>query len=132
VYASRGKNFLLTVLRLASTQPELRIVDDQHGAPTWAHDIAQATRQLLERADPPTGLYHLTSSGETTWYGFAREILRSKKLDTTIKPIRTEEHPTAATRPVNSVLSITKLRRATALSMPLWSTSLAACLANMA
>jgi len=131
VYTNRGKNFLLTVLRLASTQPELRIVDDQHGAPTWAQDIAQATRQLLERVDPPTGLYHLTSSSETTWYGFACEILRVKKMDSKIKPIRTQECPTAAARPVNSVLSTAKLRRATALSMPLWPASLVACLANM-
>ena len=69
VYASRGHNFLLTMLRLGAERPELRVVDDQRGAPTWARDIAEATVKLL--AAPPNGLFHLTAAGETTWHGFA-------------------------------------------------------------
>ena len=131
VYASRGKNFLLTVLRLAATQPELCVVDDQHGAPTWARDISHATLCLLECPTLPTGQYHLTAAGQTTWYGFACEILRVAQSNAKIKAIRTVEYTTPATRPANNVLSNAKLYCATALSMPDWSTSLAACLAGM-
>ena len=76
VYASRGKNFLVTILRLAKERSELRVVDDQHGAPTWARGIADVTAQILRQRDPRTGTYHLTAAGETTWCGFAREIVR--------------------------------------------------------
>jgi dTDP-4-dehydrorhamnose reductase len=130
VYASRGKNFLLTILRLARTQPELRIVDDQHGAPTWARDIALATRQLAEHP-PPSGLYHLTAAGETTWYGFAREILRVAQSDTKIRPIRTVDYPLPAIRPSNSVLGNAKLYRAATVALPEWSASLSLCLADI-
>ncbi|HXW54702.1 MAG TPA: dTDP-4-dehydrorhamnose reductase [Candidatus Cybelea sp.] len=85
VYATSGRNFLLTVLRLASTREELRIVNDQFGAPTWARAIAEATARLLLGFDPSAGVlarlgsvagtYHLTAAGETTWYEFAVAIL---------------------------------------------------------
>ena len=83
VYASRGKNFLLTILRLAKERPELRVVDDQHGAPTWARTIAEATTQILRRPDPPSGIYHLTAAGETTWVRVrARDRAAKRTIDT--------------------------------------------------
>ena len=75
VYGMRGKNFLLTILRLAREREELKIVDDQIGAPTWSRTIAEATAQILTSGAWPvsgaSGIYHLTASGSTSWYGFA-------------------------------------------------------------
>jgi dTDP-4-dehydrorhamnose reductase len=83
VYASRGKNFLLTILRLAKERPELQVLDDQHGAPTWARNIAEATTQILRQRDPPSGIYHLTAAGETTWVRVrARDRAAKRTIDT--------------------------------------------------
>jgi dTDP-4-dehydrorhamnose reductase len=131
VYASRGQNFLLKILRLASTQSQLRVVNDQHGAPTWAREIALNTLQLLGRPEVPMGLYHLTAAGETTWYGFAGEILRLAEKAGMVQPISTAEYATPAVRPANSLLSNAKLYRASGVSLPDWSVSLAACLSDM-
>ena len=126
VYAGRGHNFLLTMLRLGAERSELRVVDDQRGAPTWARDIADATVQLL--TDPPNGLFHLTATGVTTWHGFACEIMRQSGLTPAIHRIRSDEYATAARRPANSVLDATKLREATGIAIPLWDQRVAACL----
>lgn len=128
VYASRGHNFLLTMLRLGAERPELRVVDDQRGAPTWARDIAEATVALL--AKPPNGLFHLTAAGETTWHGFASEIMRLAGLTPVVHPIRAAEYPTAARRPANSVLDNARLRAVTGIVMPSWGESLARCIAQ--
>jgi len=128
LYASRGNNFLLTVLRLARERSELRVVDDQRGAPTWAREIAEATAKSLQSAHPPTGLYHLTASGETTWCGFAREILRIAGVATPVLGIRTSEWPTSATRPANSVLSNTKFRSSFGFSLGEWDAAARMCL----
>jgi len=127
--AERGHNFLLTMLRLGAERPELTVVDDQRGAPTWARDIAAATVQVL--TDPPNGLYHLTAGGATTWHGFACEIMRRMGLTPAVRPIRSAEYPTAARRPANSILDNTRLREAAGIVMPLWDASLAKCLAEI-
>lgn len=129
VYASRGHNFLLTMLRLGAERPELRVVGDQRGAPTWARDIADATVRLL--ADPPAGLFHLTAAGATTWYGFACEIMRLAGLTPLVHPIRSDEYPAAARRPANSVLDTGRLRAAAGIVMPAWDESLVRCLAEI-
>ena len=129
VYAGRGRNFLLTMLRLGTERPELKIVDDQRGAPTWARDIAIATTQLLD--EPPNGLFHVTAAGATTWYGFACEIMRCAGLTPLVKRIRSDEYPAAARRPANSVLDNTRLREAAGIAMPAWEESLARCLADI-
>jgi dTDP-4-dehydrorhamnose reductase len=125
VYASRGQNFLLTMLRLGTERPELRVVDDQRGAPTWARDIAAATVALIAKV--PDGLYHLTATGETTWYGFACEIMRRAGLKALVHPISSADYPTAARRPANSVLDNARVRAA-GVVMPAWEESLAKCL----
>ena len=153
LYATSGKNFLLTILRLASTREELRIVDDQHGAPTSAHEIATATARLLTVAkqDPlafltqRSGTYHLTAGGETTWYGFARAILESVHRGGSdvshdwavaatagrplmvkhIVPITTAEYPTPARRPAYSVLSNARFAATFGFSLPDWRIQLA-------
>jgi dTDP-4-dehydrorhamnose reductase len=132
VYASRGKNFLLTILRLARERPELRVVDDQHGAPTWARNLAETTAQILRQRDQPSGIYHLTAGGETTWCGFAREIVRLSGLSTSVKAIGTAEYPTPARRPMNSVLSTQKLQHTFKVPCPNWRAALELCLNGLA
>jgi dTDP-4-dehydrorhamnose reductase len=114
IYASEGSNFVNTILRLAQENSELRIVNDQTGAPTWARAIAEMTAQMLalnmgNATHPCYGLYHLTATGSVTWFGFAQEILeaaRKTKGFTAPKliPITTSEYPLPARRPVNSQL----------------------------
>lgn len=131
VYAARGRNFLLTILRLAKEKRELRVVDDQYGAPTWARDIARASAEILRRTDTPGGIYHLTAAGETTWCGFAREIVRLAGLKTVVEPITTEEYPTLARRPGNSRMEGGKLKRRLGPMLPPWAESARSCLGEL-
>ena len=130
VYGTRGKNFLLTILRLAAEKPELRIVADQFGAPTWSRDIASATATMAERwigsgAADRSGIYHLTAAGETSWHGFATEALRlQNKKPARLIPIPTSEYPTPAARPKNSRLDCRKLQNVFGVKLPDWSDSL--------
>jgi dTDP-4-dehydrorhamnose reductase len=123
VYGPRGKNFMLTMLRLAGERPELRVVDDQVGAPTSSIEIARATATLLARtarSADVTGLYHLAAAGETSWCGFARAIFAQARIATPVVPIRTEEYPTAARRPRNSRLDCARLRSAFGVALAPW------------
>jgi dTDP-4-dehydrorhamnose reductase len=130
VYGMRGTNFLLTILRLARERPELRVVNDQIGAPTWSRDIATATAQLTKEAEAGKtgGLFHLTAGGATSWYGFAGEILRARGIDTPLRPISSAEYPTPAKRPTNSLLSCAAILERWKLELPEWQQSLARCL----
>ncbi|HEY6242106.1 MAG TPA: dTDP-4-dehydrorhamnose reductase [Burkholderiales bacterium] len=130
VYGMRGTNFLLTILRLARERPELRVVNDQIGAPTWSRDIATATAQLTKEAEAGKtgGLFHLTAGGATSWHGFAREILKARGIDTPLRPISTAEYPTPAKRPANSLLSCATILARWKLELPEWQQSLARCL----
>jgi len=130
VYGLRGKNFLLAVLRLAREHRELRVVDDQIGAPTWCRDLATATAHLANEvaAGRAEGLYHLTAAGATSWCGFAREILRASMIDTPVKAISTREYAAPAKRPANSLLSGAAIAARWKLVLPEWQNSLAVCL----
>lgn len=150
VYATRGRNFLLTILRLAAEREQLRLVNDQTGAPTWAGAIAEATARIIkgtwskengrDRCREISGVYHLTAAGETTWYEFARAILaapEAKRLQTRpliareIIPIRTADYPTPARRPAYSVLSNAKMARTFGLTMQEWRPQLHAALSSV-
>lgn len=137
VYGMRGKNFLLTVKRLAGERDELRIVGDQFGSPTWCRTIANTTAQLVARMDatavgavtgPLSGIYHLTSSGRTSWHGFAEEIVKHASIakPPKVTAICTEEYPLPAERPRNSELSGERLR-SLHLYVPHWQHALALC-----
>lgn len=142
IYGLRGHNFLRTMLRLAREREELRIVDDQWGAPTWSRMIAEATAHVMSRcADGRTfalpaehsGLYHLTAAGKTTWCGFAAALLerdpaRAEQRCHGVLPISTAEYPTPARRPRNSVLDNTKLQRTFHVRLPHWKEQLDLCL----
>ena len=143
VYAPRGKNFLATMLNLAKTRSELRVVDDQHGAPTSAQQLARATEGLVSRgldaARGASGLYHATASGEVTWCGFARAIFERWAVASPqpfapprVVAIPTSEYPTPARRPANSRLSNAKLAAAFDLGLGSWEAGLDEALAALA
>ena len=135
VYASRGSNFLLTMLRLFAEKKELRIVNDQTGAPTWARYIAQATVMALKTAldendDALSGVYNLVASGAVTWYDFAREIRQYAGGfdDVKLIPVSSAEYPTPAARPKWSVLSTEKIRRVFGVHSPPWQDAMRLCI----
>lgn len=129
VYGPRGGNFMLTILRAARERPELRVVDDQVGAPTSSLAIARATAQLL-RTPGAAGLYHLSAAGKTSWCGFARAILERAAIATPVVPIRSADYPSPARRPRNSLLDNSRLRSAFSLSLPSWEEGLAEVMAR--
>jgi dTDP-4-dehydrorhamnose reductase len=133
VYAARGSNFARTVLRLAAEREQLRVVDDQVGAPTGAELLADVTahRMLRTLAEPALGgTYHCVAGGETSWFGFARHVVeraRARGRPLKLPPdgllaIPTVEYPLPAPRPLNSRLSTERLRRTFGLVLPHWST----------
>jgi dTDP-4-dehydrorhamnose reductase len=159
VYATRGRNFLLTILRLATQgRDELRIVSDQIGAPTWSREIALATTQILKqiygRGDglaylaEMSGVYHMTAAGETSWYKFAKGILEEASqmppnapwfaaatggrpfVVPRIIPITTAEYPTPARRPAYSLLSNSRLAKIFGVQLPEWHTQLHSALGD--
>jgi dTDP-4-dehydrorhamnose reductase len=134
VYAAQGRNFVQAILAGAKEKPELRVVDDQRGAPTPAHAIAGAVAQALvdpARAREQSGLYHLSMAGETTWYGFAKEILAARGMSVALAPIRSAELGAGARRPRNSLLDNARVRRAFGIALPDWREGLAAVLAGI-
>lgn len=152
IYAPRGKNFLLTMLRLGAEREELRVVDDQRGAPTTSRELARATLALVSgagaagalsadgiaRAAARSGLYHATAAGETTWFGFAQAIFAawSKRAGPSFKPprlvpIATRDYPTPALRPANSVLSNARLNAAFGVTLADWRAGLAEAVAAL-
>ena len=147
VYGAHGGNFLKTIMRLAQERDSLTVVDDQIGAPTWTHTIADALSGMLgttdAKADAITmqisqtcGLYHLTASGSTSWHLYARSIVRM--LHARHMPLRLQEsaicavpssaYPTAATRPRHSMLCLDKLQRSFGITLPHWEQALADCI----
>jgi dTDP-4-dehydrorhamnose reductase len=150
VYGARGKNFLLTILKLARERETLRVVADQYGAPTWSRDLARMTAEVIgqcetaargqELAAVLTGtsdIYHAAGTGETTWYGFAAEavrLLKEKEPGTrfaAIEAITTVEYPTPAKRPANSRMNCGRLRERFGWKMMDWRDSLREVLAEL-
>ncbi|MEO8829560.1 dTDP-4-dehydrorhamnose reductase [Lapillicoccus sp.] len=124
LYGEHGPNFVKTMARLAGERPSLSVVDDQRGQPTWTHDLAVAVESLLS-SDAPFGIYHGTSSGETTKFGFTREIFRLLGLDPDrVLPTTTDAFPLPASRPAYSVLGHEKWAQVGLPDLPDWQTSL--------
>jgi len=131
VYGMRGHNFLLTISKLAREREELRIIDDQTGAPTWSRMIGEASSIAMAGfREELAGTYHLTSKGATSWHGFTQAILEGSALERKPKlvPIPTEGYPLPAARPGNSLLSNEKLQSAFGISLPDWKSCLALCM----
>ncbi len=134
VYSAHGANFVKTMVRLGTERDELRIVDDQHGAPTSAANLANAILGMVTRiagggGSELFGTFHYADQGETTWRRFAEAIFEEAAAWTAIKarviPISTTEYPTAARRPLNSRLNCTKIEHIYGLARPPWRQSLA-------
>ncbi len=151
VYGATGRNFLLTILKLARERDTLRIVADQHGAPTWSRDLARMTAHVIARCEASpgrgaseiipaslAGLYHAAGAGETTWHGFASEAVRLERERhpqarfAALEPIATAEYPTPARRPANSRLDCGKLAGNFGWTMPPWQDSLGKVLSERA
>lgn len=103
LYGLKGRNFVETMIDLAQKMPELKVVDDQIGCPTWTMELVKGILSLITD-EKPYGIYHICGSGETSWYNFAKEILNLSDLKTPIKPCKTEEFPRPARRPAYSVM----------------------------
>ncbi|ALV57065.1 dTDP-4-dehydrorhamnose reductase [Burkholderia cenocepacia] len=146
VYDLRSNNFLTTMLRIGAERPELRVVSDQFGAPTWSYAIASLTAQVLAQAiaagrmperwsewwSTHTGVYHLTAMGETSWHGFAEAIFAASNCTNkpSVIPIDAASYPGPVLRPANSLLSNDKLACAFGLRAPDWRFLLNLCLAD--
>lgn len=138
VYSPHGHNFAKTMIRLAMMRDRLDVVEDQHGAPTLATELAKAIHSIGERllVNPErlklSGVYHAAGSGRTTWYGFARAIIDRLAVKTgrqvQVHAITTEQFPRPARRPSNSLLDCSKLERAFGVRLPDWTASLDGCM----
>jgi dTDP-4-dehydrorhamnose reductase len=126
VYAAHGKNFLRTMLRLAAERDTLRVVADQVGSPTPAGLIADVTAAILAQDAAPSGLWHLTAAGQTSWHGFAEAIIAGAHergvlaAPPRVQPITTAEFPTPAARPSYSVLDCQRLESTFGIRLPHW------------
>lgn len=135
VYGMRGKNFLLTMLKLGRERDEMRVVADQFGAPTWSRTIAETTALVLAQANAGgaewwrqhSGIYHLSSQGQTSWYEFTRAIFEEARIDCRVVPITSAEYPVPARRPEYSVLSSERLT-GRFCRLPEWREALRLCL----
>ncbi len=141
VYASRGNNFLMTMLRLITSRDSLGVVDDQRGTPTWARTLAQATTQALKSCYSQGGnkefeseILHLVANNHTTWFGFAsaiKDILGVRGQDCHLEQLTTEQFPTQARRPSNSCLNNQRFCSRFDLNLPDWRVALDNCMADM-
>jgi dTDP-4-dehydrorhamnose reductase len=140
VYGTRGKNFLLTMLRLGAERDELSVVADQIGAPTWSNTIATLSANVLSQSAAPaqrdwwqehSGVYHLCASGATSWHGFAEAIFEFSDLakKPVVRPIPAASYPTPAVRPANSRMSTDKLANTFGVRAPDWRDALSLCMA---
>jgi dTDP-4-dehydrorhamnose reductase len=150
VYGARGKNFLLTILKLARERETLRVVADQYGAPTWSRDLAKMTAEVIGHCEAAArggelagvladvgGVYHAAGGGETTWYGFAAEAVQLQRERepgarfAAIEAITTAEYPTPAKRPANSRMNCERLKERFGWEMLDWKDSLREVLAEL-
>ena len=134
LYSEYGKNFLLTMLNLTASKPELRVVFDQVGTPTYAGDLARAVFGIVERGEflQHEGIYNYANEGVCSWYDFTKEIARqSGHLSCRVNPCHSSEYPSPVKRPAYSVLDKTKFKQTFHQEVPYWTEALSRCLANI-
>jgi dTDP-4-dehydrorhamnose reductase len=130
LYSEFGKNFVKTMLNLTATKPQLKVVFDQTGTPTYAWDLATAIVAALK--NPVEGIYHYSNEGVCSWYDFAKEIARQAYHNSCdIRPCHSNEFPSPVKRPSYSVLDKTKFKQTFNLTVPYWTDSLAVCLSRL-
>lgn len=130
LYSEYGNNFLKTILRLAAERPEINVVNDQIGTPTYAGDLARAIVKIMENDERVEyeGIYHYSNDGVCSWYDFATEIVKRSGLDCKVNPVTTAEYPTRTKRPAYSVLDKTKIKHIFEVEVPDWKDALERCM----
>ena len=134
LYSEFGKNFVKTMLNLTSTKPQLKVVFDQVGTPTYAYDLAKAMYEIIEdrKYEGNTGIYHYSNEGVCSWYDFTKTITElAGNTDCDIHPCHSDEFPSPVKRPAYSVLDKTKVKETFGLNVPYWTDSLKKCLKNL-
>ncbi len=144
VFSPTGRNFVKTMLAQAAEHKSVRVVDDQHGSPTYAPHLVAAILELARQLsgkkddgsqDGPWGVYHAAGTGTTTWRGLAEEVFRRSAAlggpTAAVEPIRSADYPTPAQRPVNSQLDCAKLERTFGVRLPAWQEGVAACVKRL-
>lgn len=132
VYSSFGNNFVKTMLRLMSNRPEIGVVNDQYGTPTYAADLAEAILQIIQSGKWVPGIYHFSNEGVITWFDFAREIKNLSNFSCIVNAITTEQYPTPAKRPAYSVFDKSKIVETFGLQLKNWRESLKTCMQRLA
>ncbi len=131
LYSTFGNNFVKTMMRLGKEKPELGVIFDQIGTPTYARDLAVAIMTAVDRGIVP-GIYHFSNEGVTSWYDFTKAIHRIAGItDCHVRPLHTSEYPTPAHRPHYSVLDKTKIKQTYNIEIPHWEESLAECISQL-
>lgn len=128
LYSTFGNNFVKTMIRLGNESPELGVIADQIGTPTYARDLARIIMTAISKGIQP-GIYHFTNEGVASWYDFTKAIHRLAGITTChVRPLHTSEYPTAAQRPPYSVLDKTKIKQTYGIEIPYWEESLKECI----
>ncbi len=134
LYSEFGKNFVKTMLNLTATKPQLKVVFDQCGTPTYALDLAKAINHIVENRlfEGNSGIYHFSNEGVCSWYDFTVKIARlAGNTECNIQPCHSNEFPSPVTRPAYSVLDKTKIKETFGINIPYWVDSLETCMRNM-
>jgi len=135
LYSEYGRNFAKTMAKLGCEKPELKVIYDQTGTPTYAGDLAQViikvTADCIENKQWYPGVFHYSNEGVCSWFDFATQIMRLKKLSCHVVPITSEEFPSKVKRPAYSVLHKQKIKKTLGIEIPYWLTSLEKCLDRM-
>lgn len=133
LYSTFGNNFVKTILRLAGERPEIAVVADQLGTPTYAEDLAAAIVDIMsnEGRIEHEGIYHYSNEGICSWYEFATEIVRLSGKDCKVKSVTTAEYPSKTRRPAYSVLDKTKIKRTFGIQIPDWKEALGRMMKNL-
>lgn len=134
LYSEFGKNFVKTMLNLTSTKPQLKVVFDQVGTPTYAYDLAKAIYEIIENRqfEGNTGIYHYSNEGVCSWYDFTKTIAElAGNTDCDIHPCHSDEFPSPVKRPAYSVLDKTKVKETFGINVPYWTDSLKVCINNL-
>lgn len=130
LYSEFGKNFVKTMLNLTATKPELKVVFDQVGTPTYAYDLAETIVKIIE--NPVEGIYHYSNEGVCSWFDFTKMIAEySGQTQCNIQPCHSDEFPSPVKRPSFSVLDKTKIKETFGVSVPYWTDSLRKCIDNL-
>ena len=131
LYSTFGNNFVKTMIRLGKEKPELGVIFDQIGTPTYAHDLAVAIFAAINKGIVP-GIYHFSNEGVISWYDFTKAIHRVAGITTCrVRPLHTAEYPTPAARPHYSVLDKTKIKQTYGIEVPYWEESLEVCVRQL-